>query len=259
MKIRKTHCKHGHPLSGGNLIACLLMAGRRQCKRCALDSANRSEMRKRRAAGIVATVDKTHCRKGLHEFTSENTVVDERGNRRCKACMYAAAREWKRRHRRAAGILPLGTKKTSCVHGHPLEGRNLSKARKNGTRYCLECKRIQATLESRALGRKPMVHRSPEEKRRLKLKHQLKRVAIKKGVFVEHVDPVIIYQRDEGLCGICRLPVSLNGMHIDHIIPLAKGGEHSYKNTQISHPVCNMKKHARLPHAIELVGPKPKP
>ena len=37
-------------------------------------------------------------------------------------------------------------------------------------------------------------------------------------------------------------PLSLS---VDHVIPLSKGWEHSYSNTQPAHLVCNLKKGAR--------------
>jgi 5-methylcytosine-specific restriction endonuclease McrA len=35
-------------------------------------------------------------------------------------------------------------------------------------------------------------------------------------------------------------------MHLDHIVPLARGGEHSYANTQPAHPTCNRRKGAKV-------------
>lgn len=32
-------------------------------------------------------------------------------------------------------------------------------------------------------------------------------------------------------------------MHIDHIIPLAKGGKNVVANLQLTHACCNLKKH----------------
>jgi 5-methylcytosine-specific restriction endonuclease McrA len=34
--------------------------------------------------------------------------------------------------------------------------------------------------------------------------------------------------------------------HVDHVVPLARGGEHSYANTQPACPPCNMSKGARV-------------
>lgn len=74
---------------------------------------------------------------------------------------------------------------------------------------------------------------------------QQTRRARKLGQFVEKVDPMVLYARDEGLCGICGTTV-YGDFHVDHVIPLAKGGEHSYANTQIAHPPCNLAKGAKV-------------
>lgn len=35
------------------------------------------------------------------------------------------------------------------------------------------------------------------------------------------------------------------GLHIDHVIPLVKGGSHTLENVRPSHAICNLKKGAR--------------
>ena len=52
------------------------------------------------------------------------------------------------------------------------------------------------------------------------------------------------YQR--WLCVICRCDVS-KSYHVDHIMPLAKGGKHEPKNIQILCPSCNVRKSAKDP------------
>lgn len=65
--------------------------------------------------------------------------------------------------------------------------------------------------------------------------------------FVEHVDPLVVFERDKGVCMICSLPVDRAGAwEIDHKVPLSKGGEHSYANTQLAHRSCNRSKGARV-------------
>lgn len=66
------------------------------------------------------------------------------------------------------------------------------------------------------------------------------------GAFVEVVDSRVVYERDQGICGICNLPVPWDDLHIDHVIPLSKGGKHSYANVQSAHSLCNFKKGARI-------------
>lgn len=86
---------------------------------------------------------------------------------------------------------------------------------------------------------------NPERARELHRASQNAREARKRGQFVEVVDPQVVWERDEGICGICHLPAERDDFHVDHVIPLSKGGEHSYANTQVSHPPCNLRKGAK--------------
>jgi 5-methylcytosine-specific restriction endonuclease McrA len=70
------------------------------------------------------------------------------------------------------------------------------------------------------------------------------RRARKMGRFVEDVDRDVLFQRDQGVCGICGKPIHTADFQVDHIVPLARGGEHSYANTQVAHPKCNLIKAA---------------
>lgn len=64
--------------------------------------------------------------------------------------------------------------------------------------------------------------------------------------WVEDVDRAERFMRDGGLCGICGLAADPDDWHLDHVRPVSKGGEHSYANTQVSHPLCNKVKRDRL-------------
>lgn len=76
--------------------------------------------------------------------------------------------------------------------------------------------------------------------------HHAARRARKQAAFVEKVFRSKLFERDQGVCGICGQPVDPERYHVDHIVPLIKGGKHSYANTQIAHPKCNTAKGARL-------------
>jgi len=69
-----------------------------------------------------------------------------------------------------------------------------------------------------------------------------RRRARKLDQFVEDIDPQVIWDRDQGICGICKDPADHDRFDIDHIMPLSKGGEHSYVNAQLAHPSCNYRK-----------------
>lgn len=78
--------------------------------------------------------------------------------------------------------------------------------------------------------------------------------ARRRSQLVGYVDPQAVFERDRWICQICLAAVdrTLSGRHrlgptLDHVIPLSKGGAHSYKNCQLAHKACNSSKGARLP------------
>jgi hypothetical protein len=66
-------------------------------------------------------------------------------------------------------------------------------------------------------------------------------------VEVEKVDPIRVFERDGWKCQLCgiKTPKQLRGSRannapeLDHIMPISKGGSHSYTNTQCSCHKCN--------------------
>ena len=57
-------------------------------------------------------------------------------------------------------------------------------------------------------------------------------------------------QKQNGLCVYCKIDIRLK-YHVDHTIPLAKGGKHEPSNIQILCPTCNVKKATKLNFSIE--------
>ena len=52
-----------------------------------------------------------------------------------------------------------------------------------------------------------------------------------------------LYERDGGICGICKNPLyDDDDMEIDHIHPQARGGNHVFTNLQLTHKSCNRHK-----------------
>ena len=55
-------------------------------------------------------------------------------------------------------------------------------------------------------------------------------------------------------CGICRTGVK-SGYHLDHIMPIARGGRHEPRNLQLLCGPCNLRKSARDPiHHMQSIG-----
>jgi 5-methylcytosine-specific restriction endonuclease McrA len=85
---------------------------------------------------------------------------------------------------------------------------------------------------------------------------QVRRRARIKSEFIERVEKKVLFRRDKGLCGICGRAVDPTRFDIDHIVPLCLGGDHSYLNTRIAHPICNAKKARRMPGHFD-ISPAP--
>ncbi len=51
----------------------------------------------------------------------------------------------------------------------------------------------------------------------------------------------------QGLCAVCRAKLTKTGVHMDHIMPLSKGGANDDHNIQLLCPTCNGSKHATHP------------
>lgn len=110
---------------------------------------------------------------------------------------------------------------------------------------CLDCNRKQSRARH-AANPEPSRKRAcqwakdnPEAVRRRGRIAASRRRARLREAFVEDVDPQVVFERDEGICGICGTPVERDAFDVDHVVPLAQGGEHSYRNVRVAHPSCN--------------------
>ena len=93
-----------------------------------------------------------------------------------------------------------------------------------------------------------VINAKKEAKRRAKID----RVLVDKDISLYK-----LYKRDHGICYLCggrcdwndkevredgTTVVGYNYPSIDHVIPLAKGGEHSWANVKLAHVICNIHK-----------------
>lgn len=78
----------------------------------------------------------------------------------------------------------------------------------------------------------------------------------------ETIDPLQVLIRDGWKCQLCgkRTPKKFRGTtdmrapEVDHIVPLSRGGEHSYRNTQCTCRACNLQKSAGPGGQLRLFG-----
>lgn len=83
------------------------------------------------------------------------------------------------------------------------------------------------------------------------------RRARRRGAVIEYgITLKRLYERDNGICAICGGVCDWNDIHNgvvgamyptrDHIIPLAKGGSHTWDNVQLAHKYCNSVKRDKI-------------
>ena len=106
--------------------------------------------------------------------------------------------------------------------------------------------RIKADPETMARARqqrRDWDRRNPDKVRANRKKQRARRDGATR---VEVVDRTVVWDRDQGICHLCSQPADPADWHMDHRVPLARGGEHSYANVAVSHPFCNLSKGANL-------------
>lgn len=84
--------------------------------------------------------------------------------------------------------------------------------------------------------------------------HTHRRRAMKKGAEGSHLrfDAPVQLKRQKGKCYYCQC--KLDKYHIDHVIPLSRGGSDHPDNKVLSCPHCNQTKSAKLPHEFTKGG-----
>lgn len=58
----------------------------------------------------------------------------------------------------------------------------------------------------------------------------------------------LILRSQKGRCWYCQAEITADNMHIDHRVPLSRGGTNAPENLVATCPACNLSKNDRLPH-----------
>jgi 5-methylcytosine-specific restriction endonuclease McrA len=62
----------------------------------------------------------------------------------------------------------------------------------------------------------------------------------------EPIERQSVFDRDGWRCHLCGGEVTREDVSIDHLLPLARGGSHTYENVATAHYRCNVTRGARL-------------
>ncbi len=69
--------------------------------------------------------------------------------------------------------------------------------------------------------------------------NQLRDRRVRRAPLRETIDIAVLAERDGWQCHLCADPVDRLTWSIDHVIPLAHGGHHTYANVALAHHLCN--------------------
>ena len=202
------------------------------------------------------------------EYAGNYTGSDGHVDLRCKKCGHIRTANWNTlRHK--------GTK--TCPNCLEIEKQR----REAEAKSLLEANKLQSECNKRGkevvrlLTRVVKLHRCPVcgkvtenkycsskccQKANWITKEARRRKRIQDALIDKDISVQGLYERDNGVCAICggkcdwsdhlyrgrTFIVGINYPTIDHIIPLVKGGTHSWDNVQLAHFGCNSAKGASL-------------
>lgn len=233
---------------------------RKRCEPCAKNHKRQADRDKPRSRAKIE-YNCRECGKSFHPIEA----------RKNKYCSHACAFEGLRADRRFAREKKQAEKPGPFCRVWLCSCRVCQKAFFSNRRYVVFCSEICLKADARRKEfernskRKKLISRPCKacgrefapaygDQRRVFCSHEcsnrvgrLNRRMRERGSFVESVDPFRVFERDGWRCQICHRPTprrlrgSIEDMapELDHIVPLAKGGEHSYRNTQCACRACN--------------------
>lgn len=70
----------------------------------------------------------------------------------------------------------------------------------------------------------------------------------------DRIDRMVVFERDNGTCYLCGLPIPIEDFNTDHVVPLCRNGAHTYDNVRATHQKCNYAKSTLLLEELETYG-----
>lgn len=96
--------------------------------------------------------------------------------------------------------------------------------------------------------RRAVLHRQQESRYR----SWARRRALKLGSRIARISRRRVIERDGSTCYLCLRTLTSRQVHLDHVVPLARGGSHTEDNLRVACGPCNRRKSDRLLSELDL-------
>ncbi len=164
--------------------------------------------------------NKTHCNHG-HKWTEKNSYRCPKGFTYCRQCSLERNRIYRETHRNRV-------RERSRLHNR----KNKERVLENGRRWRKENPDKVRVIDGRRRSRK-------------------------RGILANYAPWMERYYRrsQENRCFYCGDDI-FNGYELEHMVPLARNGSHSWENTCLSCPPCNRRKFTKTASEFMAMGNK---
>lgn len=167
----------------------------------------------------------------------------------CNACHRAYNEGLRRRDAERAGRAYTTRGEAAVERAHEealrVERRRALEAARRATKAAMTPAQVEAKRKAqvaRAVARqKERYNTDPEYHARI-LAKKIKRKRAHRGVAVSAINREAVAQRDGWMCSICGKRVTRETWSLDHVVPLALGGSHTYGNVTLAHRSCNCRR-----------------
>lgn len=188
-----------------------------------------------KANGVKRYFTGAPCPKG---HISERMV----SNGGCAKCLSDYALKW--HHDNRENAITRMAEWRSKNHDRVVEYSRSYKA-ENRERFLAGCAAWKAANPERVRASQRAWVLANWEKKRIENQNYRALKKLGEGLSVGLVQRLVRLQK--GRCACCAEKVVPEKFHVDHIMPLSKGGEHNDKNIQLLCGRCNLQKHAKHP------------
>lgn len=191
-----------------------------------------------------------------HRVVGENAYITPDGYTRCRLCKRARDNSWRaatgswRSKKKGNLSAPRAPRLPKISRGVILCAMCSSAPRDRMSKFCVECRPLAAERRRERQRARNLAYAKasgPKYRRTHRMAQRARAARLKAAGEIRPGDIRKLMDGQRGRCWWCSRRLG-DKFHLDHRIPLAKGGNSDAGIIVLSCPPCNLSKHAKLPH-----------